>query len=139
MVQWSRRHDSSAEGAGSISGQETKILHATARKKNKIGPLRTKNNLTIEGWAKQCLHLLLEIQVESRDFVDFFFFGMLWHSRPVLNISTLYLKGLFSYNPSLNSVAYRTAGSTSPGSLLETNMLGHAGSLALPTESESVF
>ena len=109
-------------------------------KKKGGGQLRTKNNLTIEGWAKQSLYLLLEIQVESGDFVDFFFFfGILWHSRPVLSISVLYLKGLFSYNQSLNSVAYRTAGSTSPGSLLETDMLGHACSLALPTESESVF
>ena len=78
--------------------------------------------------------------MESGDFVDFFFFFvMLWHSRPVLNISGLYLKGLFLINPSLNSMAYRTAESTSPGSVLETDILGHACSLDLPTESESVF
>ena len=126
--QWSRCSDSSAEGVGSISGPETEILHATARI---ISPLRAgqSNAYTCYLKYKWNLEILL----------IFFFLGMLWHSRPVLNISGLYLKGLFLINPSLNSMAYRTAESTSPGSLLETDILGHACSLALPTESESVF
>lgn len=98
-VQWSRHCDSSAEGAGSISGPETKIFHAMARI---ISPLRAGQNNACTCYLKSRWNLEILL-------IFFLGGGMLWHSRPVLNISSLYLKGLFSYNPSLNSMAYRTA------------------------------
>lgn len=71
LLQWSRRCDSNAEGAGSISGQKLRSFMPQPGKK-RGGNLEQRIISPLRVGQSNVQFLLLETQVESGDFVDFF-------------------------------------------------------------------